>query len=178
MRIQGQEIKGPNEELIVIPRGDGQIVLKARAVLDYKDFDRLCPEPKAPWILKPGGIKEQNFKDVKYLAAIRQRITKQTYFMFIKSLEATPGLTWDTIDLKAPDTWLNFEKELEDSGFSSIERSIIQRSIMIANNLDEQKIEEARQRFIQSQAIQVSNGTSPEDEPTSTQSGGPVNESE
>lgn len=175
MRIQGQEIKGPNEELIVIPRGDGQIVLKARAVLDYADFERLCPEPKAPWVVKPGGVKEQNYKDVNYIAAVRQRITKQTYFMFVKSLEATPGLTWDTINMQDPGTWLNFEKELQDSGFSSIERNIITRSIMIANNLDEQKIEEARQRFIQSQAIQVSNGTSQEDVPTTTQSGGPAN---
>lgn len=178
MRILGQEIKGPNEELIVIPRGDGQIVLKARAVLDYKDFDRLCPEPKAPWIMKPGGVKEQNFNDVNYVAAIRQRVTKQTFFMFIKSLEATPGLTWDTIDLKAPDTWLNFEKELEESGFSQIERNIITRSVMVANNLDERKIEEARQRFIQSQVIQVQNGTSPEGELLTTQSGGPANVSE
>jgi len=176
MRIAGQEIKGPNEELIVIPRGDGQIVLKARAVLDYSDFERLCPEPKAPWILKPGGIKEQNFKDVKYIAAMRQRVVKQTYFMFIKSLEATPGLEWETIDMKAPDTWLNFEKELEASGFSAIERNLIQRGVMIANNLDEQKLEEARLRFIQSQAIQVSNGSSPEEEPTTTPSGGPAKE--
>lgn len=177
MRILGQEIKGPNEELIVIPRGDSQIVLKARAVLDYAEFERLCPEPKAPWIMKPGGVKEQNFKDVKYVAAIRQRVTKQTYYMFIKSLEATPGLSWDTIDIKDPGTWLNFERELQDAGFSSIERNLISRGVFIANNLDEQKIEEARQRFVQSQAIQVSNGSSPEDEPTTTESGGPASES-
>ncbi len=177
MRILGQEIKGPNEELIVIPRGDSQIVLKARAVLDYSEFERLCPEPKAPMILRPGGVKEQNFKDVTYIAAIRQRVTKQTYYMFIKSLEATPGLEWDTINMKDPSTWLNFEKELETSGFSQIERNIITRAVFIANNLDEQKIEEARQRFILSQEVQVSNGTSQKDEPTTTQSGGPANES-
>jgi hypothetical protein len=176
MRIQGQELKGPNEELIVIPRGDNQIVLKARAVLDYSEFEKLCPEPKAPWIVKPGGVKEQNYKDVTYTAAVRQRITKQTFFMFIKSLEATPGLEWDTINMTDPSTWLNFEKELESSGFSSIERNIITRAVLIANNLDEAKIEEARQRFIQSQAIQVSNGLSQEGEPTTTQSGGPAKE--
>jgi hypothetical protein len=178
MRILGQEIKGPNEELIVIPRGDSQIVLKARAVLDYKDFEKMCPEPTAPWIMKPGGAKERDYKDAKYVAAIRQRVTKQTYYMFIKSLEATPGLEWETIDIKAPETWLNFEKELESAGFSAIERNIITRSVFVANNLDEQKIEEARQRFIRSQETQVSNGTSQEDELTTTQSGGPANESE
>ena len=177
MRIQGQEIKGPNEELIVIPRGDNQIVFKARAVLDYNDFERLCPEPKAPWIMRPGGVKEQNFKDAKYIAAIRQRVTQQTYYMYIKSLEATPGLTWDTIDIKDPGTWLNFEDELKNAGFSSIERNLISRGVFIANNLDEQKIEQARQRFLQSQEIQVSNGTSPEDEPQTTPSGGPASES-
>ena len=176
MRIAGQELKGPNEELIVIPRGDSQIVLKARAVLDYSDFERLCPEPKAPWIVRPGGHKEQDFKDAKYIAAIRQRVTKQTYYMFIKSLEATPGLEWDTISITAPETWLNFEKELEAAGFSTIERSLITRGVMIANSLDESKLEEARQRFLRSQAIQVSNGSSQEGEPTTTPSGGPAKE--
>ncbi len=176
MRILGQEIKGPNEELIIIPRGDNQIVFKARAVLDYTDFERLCPEPKVPVIMKPGGVKEQNYKDVKYQAAIRQRVTKQTYYMFIKSLEATEGLTWDTIDIKDPGTWLNFEDELKAAGFSSIERNLISRGVFIANNLDEQKLEEARRRFIQSQEIQVSNGISQEEEPTTTQSGGPASE--
>lgn len=178
MKIQGQAIKGPTEELIIIPRGDNQIVLKACAVLDYSEFEKLCPEPKAPWIMKPGGVKEQDYKDIKYIAAIRQRVTKQTYFMFIKSLEATPGLEWETINMQDPGTWLNFEKELEISGFSAIERNMITRSVMIANNLDEQKIEEARQRFIQSQAIQVLNGTSHEDELTTMQSGGPAKDSE
>ncbi len=176
MRIQGQEIKGPNEELIVIPRGDGQIVFKAKAVLDYSDFERLCPEPKVPWIMKPGGVKEQNYKDAKYIAAVRQRVTKQTYYMFIKSLEATPGLEWDTIDIKDPGTWLNFEDELTKAGFSAIERNLISRGVFIANSLDEQKIEEARKRFILSQETPVSNGTSQEDEPETTPSGGPASE--
>ncbi len=174
MRIKGQEISGPNEELIIIPRGNGQIVLKARAVLEYDDFDRLCPEPKAPFIVKPGNRKEQNFNDPKYMLAISQRVKQQTYFMFIKSLEATEGLEWETIDLTRPDTWLNFEKELKSAGFSQIERNLITRGIMIANNLDDNKVEEARQRFLQSLAVQDAVSSSQKDEPTSTPSGQPA----
>ncbi len=176
MRIKGQVLNGPNEELIVIPRGQSQIVLRARAVLEYDDFDRLCPEPKAPWVVKPGGQKQQDFNDPKYIAAIAQRVKQQTYFMFIKSLEATDGLEWDTIDLKRPDTWLQFENELKNSGFSQIERNLITRGIMIANNLDDNKVEEARQRFLLSLAVPAVDSLSQTAVPTSTPSGQPAND--
>lgn len=176
MRIKGQAISGPNEELIVIPRGKSQIVLKARAVLEYDDFERLCPEPTAPFVLKPGGRKEYNFSDPKFQAAAAQRVKKQTYYMFIKSLEATEGLEWDNIDLKRPETWLDFENELKGSGFSQIERGMITRGIMIANNLDDGKVEEARQRFLQSLQVSADDSSSQKEEPTSTPPGEPAKE--
>lgn len=176
MRIKGQEISGPNEELIVIPRGQSQIVLKARAVLEYDDFERLCPEPNPPFVLKPGGRKEHNFNDPKYRAAQAQRVKQQTYFMFTKSLMATEGLEWETIDLNRPDTWLNFDNELKSSGFSLIERGMITRGIMVANNLDDTKVEEARQRFLQSLQVSDDDSSSQKDGPTSTPPGEPVKE--
>lgn len=161
MRIQGRELKGPNVELIVIPRGnDEPIVLKAQAILDYDHFNKVAPEPEAPWVMKPGTGKERDFKDRNYLAAMKNRAKLQTNYMFIKSLEVTEGLEWETIDINRPDTWLNFESELQSAGFSQIERGVIVRGIMTANCLSEDKIEEARQRFIQSQAVQPLEGTS------------------
>lgn len=174
MRIKGQEISGPNEELIVIPRGQSQIVLKARAVLEYDDFERLCREPTAPFVLKPGGRKEYNFSDPKYQAAQAQRIKQQTYYMFVKSLMATEGLEWETIDLNRPETWLNFENELKAAGFSQIERGMITRGIMVANNLDDTKVEEARQRFLQSLQVSDGDSLSQKDGPTSTPPGEPA----
>jgi hypothetical protein len=55
MKINGEEIKGPNTELIVIPRSNGNpIVFKAQAILDFDDFDKLCPRPKPPQTIKRG----------------------------------------------------------------------------------------------------------------------------
>lgn len=165
MRIQGEELKCLNVELIVIPRGDDKpIIFKAQAVANYDEFNRLCPEPEAPWIVKPGSGKERDYRNKTYIASINNKSKLQTYYMFLKSLEATEGLTWDTIDINKPDTWLNFEKELESAGFSAMERGLIIQGCMIANCLNEKKIEEARNRFIQSQAVQVSNGQSPAEE--------------
>lgn len=175
MRIQGKEIKSLNVELIVIPRGNGEdIILKAQAVPDYEEFNKLCPEPEAPFIIKPGTGKERNYNDKNYIAALNNKTKLQTYYMFLKSLQATEGLTWDTIDLKRPDTWLNFEKELTDAGFSMIERNLITTGCMIANCLSERKIEEARNRFTQSQAVRVSDGSSQADGQPSTPSGEPA----
>jgi hypothetical protein len=176
MRIQGKEIKSLNVELIVIPRGNGEdIIFKAQAVADYETFNKLCPEPEAPWIIKPGTGREKNYRDQSFVTALNNKTRLQTYYMFIKSLEATEGLTWDTIDINRPDTWLNFEKELQDAGFSLIERNLITQGCMIANCLNERKIEEARNRFIQSQAVRVSDASSPADGQVTTPSGGLAN---
>jgi hypothetical protein len=161
MRIQGKQIQGPNVETIIIPRGNADpIVFKAQAVLDYEDFEKLCPEPKPPVILKPGGVETRDFKDKAYVAAVMARNTNQSYYMFIKSLMATPGLEFEKVRLDSPDTWQHFEQELKEAGLSQVERNKITQGIMIANCLDESKIEEARNRFTQSQAISVSDAIS------------------
>lgn len=152
MRIQGKVIQGPAVETIVIPRGDDEpLVFKAQAVLDYDEFEKLCPEPKPPMITRPGGVSEADVNDKNYQAAIQARLKRQTNFMFIKSLLATPGLTFDKIDVKRPETWDHFEEELRDAGLSQVERNHIIRGILAANCLDEKKIEEARRRFTLSQ---------------------------
>ena len=164
MRIQGQELKRLNIELIIIPRGDGEpIVMKAQAVSTYDEFNLLVKEPEAPWVIKPGTGKERNYNDKGYQAALSNRSKLQTYYMFLKSLQATEGLVWDTIDMQHPDTWLNFEKELEGAGFSAMERNLIVQGCMTANCLNERKLEEARNRFIQSQAEPDSVATSQKD---------------
>ena len=48
MKIGGVEIKGPHEELLILPRPDENIIIRAKAVMDMDVFDKLCPEPKPP----------------------------------------------------------------------------------------------------------------------------------
>lgn len=150
MKIDGEKIEGPNVETLIIPRGDGRkdITLKARAVLDFTDFENLCPEPKAPVIMLPGGEKKFDFKDKVYVARQTEFNEKQNAWLLIKSLEETPGLEWETIDLGDPSTWMNWEKELKKSGFSKIEIGRIVYLVNSANCISEIRMDEARQSFL------------------------------
>ena len=55
MKIAGQEIKGGNEDILVLPRNPNPIVLKGKAVQDMDLFDKLRPMPKAPGKLTKNG---------------------------------------------------------------------------------------------------------------------------
>lgn len=152
MKIHGNVISGPNIEIIVIPRGNGvsDVVLKAQAVLNRDDFNRLCPAPK-PQIRKlPGNRIQENISDPAYKEAVIQHNKQQFAWLVIESLKATDGLTWDTVFDNDPSSWLNYEKELNDSGFSPIEINRITAGVMTANCLNEERVEEARKNFLQS----------------------------
>jgi hypothetical protein len=71
-------------------------------------------------------------------------------WIMIESLKATENLEWETIQSDKPETWLNFEKELQDSGLSGIEIGRIANGVLEANCLNEDKITEARNRFLAS----------------------------
>ena len=154
MKIAGQEIDtSPNTELIVIPRSGKQpIVMTAQAVLDFDEFDALCPKPVAKYLTKKGGKKELDITDKSYIASTQDFAKKQTYYMFVKSLLlGTPGLEFNLIKLDVPDSWLLFEKEFRQSGFSPGEINYILNKIMDANTLNEAKIDAARASFTRSQ---------------------------
>lgn len=147
MKLSGKKIEGPNEETIVIPRGEGQIVLKARAILDYSEFEALVPAPKAPTITHVGGEVSEDIKDKDFLKLREDYAAKRFRWIILKSLEATPELEWETIKMNDPATWENLEKELTSSGFSVPEVGLIYSGAMAANTLDGDKIKEAKTRF-------------------------------
>lgn len=148
MRIGGREIKGSNIETIVIPRGDDQIILKAQAVLDDSVVDALCPRPKPRVSIGKGGKRVERVEEQSYQDALNEWGERRVAWLIIKSLEATEDLEWDTVNPDDPSTWLNYKKELLDSGFSDAERARIIEGVMAANGLSESKVEEARQRFL------------------------------
>ena len=148
MKIKGKTIEGPNVELIVIPRSGGDIPFECRAVLDFDDFDKMCPDPEPTMKLLPGGVQVPNMEDPKYIAAIEAKGEKRIAWMVVKSLEATEGLEWDTIKMDDPETWGNYRQELQDAGLTFMEITRIITTVMAANSLDETKLEEARKRFL------------------------------
>lgn len=149
MKINGQIIDTPNSETIVIPRGNSEdIVFQAAAVLSYDAFDNTCkpPEPREKMI--KGGKKVADYDDVGYQQELSDYAKKRTDWIVIQSLKATPGLEWETVKDNEPETWKNYQNELIESKFSTVEINRIISAVFAANCLSEARLEEARQRFL------------------------------
>lgn len=174
MRIKGKKIQGANEEILVLPRPDGDVVFRARGVLDMDEFDKLCHEPKAPMLTKRGGITVEDVTDKSYKKRVEEYGKKRMAYMIIKSLEATEDLEWDTVDLSDSSTWLNYEQEFRDSGFSQIEINRIITAVFTANSLNEKKLEEAREHFLAGVQSQNGHSSTLEEELSLTLSGEPA----
>jgi len=166
MKISGQEIKGPSEEVLVLPRLSGDIVFRARAVLDMTEFAVLCPLPKAPGRLTRDGFKS-NTEDPSYRQQIDRHSNLRLAYLVIHSLEPS-DIEWDTVNDEDPNSWLNWETDLSKSGFSAVEIQRVMVVVMQANSLDEGKLKEARDSFLlgQAQLKEVCSGQSTEQEST------------
>lgn len=157
MRIKGIEINKPNIEVLVLPRPMGtDIIFKAQAVIDFEPFNKLCPEPQPPSILYRNGDRKLDVEDAAYKKEIGIYGLARTHWMILKSLEATEGLEWETVEPSKSETWGNFREELKKGGFSEIEQGRIISAVMVANCLDESRVQEARERFLRSQQEQPS----------------------
>ena len=154
MKINGKDIPKQGIETIVFPRPDGNLVFRAKPIADYEDFDKLCPLPVAPEMVKPGNIRVRDVEHPEYKKAMSLWADKKSNWMLIQSLAATEGLTWDTINLSDSDTWQNFAKELETSGLSRLEVSKLFDIVIVACGLTQDKIDEATKRFLAGQAVQ------------------------
>jgi len=158
MKLHGKTLDTPNEEIIVIPRGNGaDIIFKAGAVLDYSRFEKLYPEPEAPKMKKAGteGWVEDR-EDGEYLGAIMERNACEFNWTIYKSLQSTPGLEFDLITEDDPATWNLIDREFKESGFTLVEIGRITRGVLQANCLDERRVKEARESFMLSQESQPS----------------------
>src|SRR5262245_7308950 len=107
MKIHGKSYDGPSEVVIVMPHGDEDIIFKAKAVLNFEDFDKIVPIPKPPEIIKRGQGVISNFNDPGYKAAIVARGEQKLSWIMFQSLSATEGLEWDNVDPDNPSTWIN-----------------------------------------------------------------------
>ena len=72
---------------------------------------------------------------------------KRYAFMAIHSLIPSE-IEWAEVDIEKPKTWKNWDKELAEAGLSTMEIGRINRCIMVANSLDEEKIAQARENFL------------------------------
>lgn len=137
----------PCEEVLVLPRGNKQIVFRASGLKDSKDFDRLCPEPVPPKKLTKQGevadTEDQGYKDAQ--AGYESR---RSAYVVVRTL--TPSqIEWDTVQMDNPATWVNWETDLKNAGLTTIECGRVMALVMEANSLDEEKLQKARELFLQ-----------------------------
>lgn len=177
MKIGGVEIKGPAEEVLVLPRLEGEnIVIRTRAVSDMDEFEALCPLPTPPGIRTKDGWKP-NANDETYKQRIELHGELRFAYMVLKSLEPS-DVEWERINISDPSTWMEWQKELKEAGISSTEINRIIVCVMQANALDEAKLKEAREVFLRGPVQELSEYCGPDTELENTPSGDPASVSE
>jgi hypothetical protein len=149
MKIHGRKIEQKLIEVVVIPRRDGDLVFKAAPVTDLSDFEKLYPEPQPPVKLAKG-VTSTDVNDADYKTKHEHWTKSRGDFMFIKSLLATDGLQFDTVDLSQPMTWANWQTELS-TVLTTGELSAVIDIILEANGLNDKKIEAATKSFLAGQ---------------------------
>ena len=177
LRIGAQVLDGPSEEILVLPRSNGELVITARAVQSMEDFDRFVPEPKAKmgWAKGKGTIPLT--KDPQFKQQMESYGNKRFAFMALKSLEPS-DIEWQTVDLHKPDTWDNWMDELKENGLSEFEVNRIIQLIMQANALDEAKLKEARETFLRGLEAATEKSCGHLEELPNTPSGPPASDGE
>jgi len=165
----------PSEEILVLPRGEKQIVFRAQGVPNYDEFHALCPEPKPSKILKPQEGWVDNEDDPGYQDMMKTYNQRKMSWLVVRSLEPSE-IEWEKVDPNKPATWLEWGEELQKNGFSQVECNRIQRLVFQANCLDEDKLAQARESFLLGQQPVPSEYSGLSIAPETTQSGEPVAE--
>ena len=152
MLYRGQSISAiPNIQILVIPHGELDIVIKAKAILDYDDHDKLNPRPVPPTLTKARtGEKSEDYNDKKYVEQLDTWAKRRLAWITIKSLEDSE-IIWETIVLTDHTTWENYIPELKGAGFTPQEVGRILDLVGTVNSLDQKNIDDATSRFLAGQ---------------------------
>lgn len=173
MRIGGIDPKTlPTEEILVLPRGDQQLVFRAIGLPNMDEFNKLCPEPQPPGKLTRDGFVP-NTDDDNYKSVLASYNKRRTAYMIVKSLEPSQ-IEWDTVDLSNPSTWAHWDQDLRNGGLSQVEINRIVQLVFEANCLDEDKLKKAREVFQRGQQLAPVASSGPSTERVPTPSGEPA----
>jgi len=152
MKIAGRLFDKPKETILVLPRQDEDLVLRFVGVTDDKEFDLIYPEPQAQssYNVKLGQTVRNVF-DPAYKAKMQEYYRAHNAWVFLKSI-APSNIEWDTVKLDQPETWSNWQEDLKNAGFTINERNVIWQAFQECNALTDAMLQEARMRFLASQA--------------------------
>lgn len=148
MKVGGIDPKTiPNEDLLVLPRGnEHQIVIRARGLADLDEFNAHVPMPQAPAKLTPQGIVP-NLEEPGFKQAVQIYNDRRLGYLVIQSLKPS-AIEWDLVKEDVPGTWTKWEEDLKSGGFTQMEVNLIYNLVMSTNSLDEAKLAKARESFL------------------------------
>ena len=152
MKIHGMKVEPPKPITIPIPRINEKgeeyfIEIRIAPVLDFTEFEKICPPVEPKMKTDPSGVSTPVF-DAEYKKDMSARIMLQVSWMAIKSLEATEGLEWETVKMDDPSTWEKYPEEMRESGFSYTEISHLVDQITSLSGVNTHNMDEARKRFL------------------------------
>lgn len=150
MKYQGRTLK-PNEQVLVLPRPDGDIVFTVRALSSTKEFDEKIKEPVAPKGRDKTGEIVEDFQDSTYKAAVKVRGDLRWDYMMVRSICHTEGLDFEKVKLDDIQTYTLWEEEFQEAGFTEWEIGRIKATVMEVNGLNEAKIAAATASFLAKQ---------------------------
>lgn len=148
MKIGGKRVT-KNYEILVLPRPDGDLVIKAQSASVNEEFEKRLPPAIPPMVTTKEGSRP-DYSDKNYLAIEADRDAKRFSLLVLRSTEAS-DIEWETVNIDDPSTWANWRKEMGDNGLSEVEINRIINCVLAANSLDEDKIKEAREAFLRGQ---------------------------
>lgn len=148
MKIGGIETSTlPVEEVLVLPRGDENLIFRATGMKDMETFKRLCPEPEPPKKLMKGGVTVADVEDKGYKEALTNFHKYRMAYIVVNSLIPSQ-IEWDTVNVNDPASWTNWDVDLKKAGLSEFECSRVLGLVLEANCLDETKLRKAREVFL------------------------------
>lgn len=151
MKIAGVDPKTlPNQEFLVIPRGEKQIVFYAQGLPNLDEFHAMVPEPKAPVAQTPTGIIADT-TNPGFQATLAEYSKRRVGYLVVHSLKPS-DIEWDTVKLDSPSTWANWEEDLKNAGLTQVECNLVFNLVWGANSLDENKLKRARETFLRGTA--------------------------
>lgn len=174
MKYKGKTVSPPAPKKIVFPRADGPIEFTCGPVLDYSEFDKICPIPKPPVLQRVGKPPIDDIKDKRFLANVDKYALRKTEWMVLSSLNYTEDLEWDTVDMTDPETWHNYHEELA-AVFTEREIEDLMEAVFSVNAPTPEARQQAIESFMSLQQDQPEPRHSLEkEEPASISSGVPV----
>lgn len=177
MKLRGNPLSLPEPIPFKFYRGPNEYVILCKAILDYKPFSQLCPEPVPPTVTPVKGVPYKDYNDKKYAPAVEKWRDLRWKWIVIESLSATPDLEWGDVKPNDPSTWDNLDKDL-NSVFTPAEVTLLYNTIHEAQAPTQKTTKSAMDSFILGLDPTDQDSPSQNTEPLSTQSGELVKESE